>query len=302
VPCDACGRIPEITAPEAEQALDSATALASVEAKVLETEAGALLEAALAKWEEASRALHIARLQDPRDAARKALDEHARGHRLLAAALTWAEKAEDAAAAELAPQAEAVGKLAGAVKLATKMRHGVKAVAEASYLHDKASAALEPYRTNLAAAEAKRKTAAANVTASGARGDQLRKARDEARADLGNPGPAPVSPEAVIAATFRLLQSGKLDGDGAALELAGEIGRAICDLTGRAEEISAEARGALLAEQEQTAKGKALHLRNTPGGVVATPNPHSIATPQPYHPAQSPPHPVTPATTPGWPA
>jgi len=299
-PCAACGKIPQITRPEAEQLLNSATALASVEAKVLETEAEALYQAAMAKWQEAAQVVHVALLQDQRDAAKKAYDEHARRHRLKVATQTRAEKAEDAAAAELAPQAEEVERLAAAVVLAKKMKHGVAAVAQAGYLHDKADEALGPFRDDLARATAKREYADAQVIASDARCDQLGKALNDAEAELNNPGTAPLGKDAIVASPFRLLHEGKLDGNGPGLDIAGEAGRAICDITGVTEEIVAEARKQLLDEQEAAAKGKALHLRNTRDGVVATPNPHNASTPQPYHPAQYPAGPVTPAVTPGW--
>ena len=56
----------------------------------------------------------------------------------------------------------------------------------------------------------------------------------------------------------------------------------------------------LLAEQEEAAKGKALHLRNIRDGVLATPNPHNPSAPQPYHPRQYPVHSVQPSATAGW--
>jgi len=299
-PCGACGKIPEITRPELEQQLDSATAIASVEARVLEAEAEALFQAAMARWQEAAQVVHAARLQDQRDAAQAACDEHARAHRLLAAALTQAEKAEDRAAAELEPQAAAVAGLAEALELARRMGHGVKAVAHASYLHHEAEAALGPYRDGLTEAGARRMTAEANVTASGARGDQLRKALADAEGEAANPGTAPLGAAAIVTSPFRLLRDGRLDGNGPGLEIAAEAGRAICDLTGVTEQITAGARRQLLGEQEDAAKGRAMHLRPGRDGVVATANPHNPAAPQSFHPAQFPAHPVQPATTPGW--
>ncbi len=71
----------------------------SVEAKVLEAELEALYQAALEKWEDAGRALHVAQLQDQVTAVQAVLDEHARAHKVLASAKTRREKAEDAAAA-----------------------------------------------------------------------------------------------------------------------------------------------------------------------------------------------------------
>jgi hypothetical protein len=300
-PCEACGKIPEVTRPEAEAQLNSATALAAVEASVRETEAEALFQAAVAKWQEAAQVVHVARLQDQRAAARNACDEHNRAHRLLAAKRARAEKAEDAAAAELEPQAAAVAELAMALDLATKMHHGVRAVAEASYLHNEASSALAPYREALSVATARREEAAARVTASEARGDQLRKALDDTERALRNPGTAPLGEKAIAASPFRLLLEGRLSGDGPGLEIAGEAGRAICDLTGVTEQIVAQARGQLAAEQEAAAAGKALlRGRTADGHMVALPNPHFAGTPQPFHPPASAPHPVQPSTTPGW--
>lgn len=231
-PCDACGRIPEVTAPEAAQYLGSATALAAVEGSVLETQAEALYQAAMAKWQEAAQVVHVARLRDHRDAAQKAYDEHQAKHRLKVAARTRAEKAEDAAAAELEPEAAAVVELAAAVGLARKMRHGVKAVAEAVALHTAAAGELKSFQDDLARATAKRKQAATEVTASEARRDQLKKAKDDAEDALADPGIAPLGKAAIVTSPFRVLREGKLDAHGPGLEIAADAGRAICDLTG----------------------------------------------------------------------
>jgi hypothetical protein len=78
----------------------------------------------------------------------------------------------------------------------------------------------------------------------------------------GASGPAPIAAAAVVASPFLLLRNVRLAGDYAALEVAGDTGRASCDLTGITDEIAAEARGQLLAEQEAAARGKPMHLRN----------------------------------------
>ena len=303
LPCDACGKVPEITGPEAEALLDSATAIASVQQKVLEAEAEALYQAAVAKWLEASEAVHVARLRDRRDAAQKALDGHKAKHQELLDALAEAEAAEDAAAAELAPVAARHADAVAAEHLARKMKHGYDAERQAKRDLEDAKEILDRYQGYLAGAKTEREKAEKPVTTSGARGDQIKKARDDAEAELGNPGQAPMVTAAVIASPLRLLQDGRLDGDSAGLELAGEAGRAICDLTGRTEQIVADARQELLAEQEAAAKGKAVHLRQSRDGVTATQNPHNPSAPRQFHPPApgTTPNPYPPALTPGWP-
>jgi hypothetical protein len=299
-PCGACGRIPAITRPEAEQLLDSATALASVEAKVLETEAEALYQAAMAKWQEASRVVHVALLQDRRDAVRKAADEHKRAYRRLLSPLARAEAAEEAAAVALAEVAARYDEATAAEELARKMKHGYDAEKQATQDLRDAAGIRDRYQGYLSDAVSKRKAAEAPVTASKARGDQLSKALADAEAELRNPGPAAIGRAAVIASPLRLLLEDKLDDDDTGMEIAREAGRAICDVTGVTKEIVAEARGQLLEEQEAAARGKPLHLRHSRDGVVASPNPHNTGTPQQFHPATSPPHTVTPSAVTGW--
>ena len=296
-PCDACGKIPPVTGPQAAALLNSATAIAAVQEKVLETEAEALYQAAIEKWEQAAQVIHVARLQDRRDAAQKAFVDHEEKHKALVTAFEHAEAAEDAAAAELEPQAAAVAELVAAVELAKSMRHGVKAVAEAKALRDNALPELGPYQKDLADAAEARQAAEDAVTTSGARGDQLKKALEEAKADLASPGRAAIGPKAILASPLRLLQDGKV-GD-AGMELAADIGREICDRTGVTDEIAAEARGLLLAEQQAAAKNQPL-IRQSDGRVVA--NPFAPTTPRhndPPGPGVTP-NPYPPAIRPGW--
>ena len=275
LPCDACGKIPPVTGPQAEEMLDSATAIAAVQEKVLEAEAEALYQAAIEKWEQAAQVVHLARLQDQRDAAQKAFDEHERAHKQKVAAFDAAEAAEDAAAAELAPQAAAVAELAAAVEMARVMKHGAVAVAQAKTLHDNAVPELEPYQKDLTDAAAVRQAAEDAVTRSGARGDQLKQALEDAKADLASPGIAPVGHKAILAGPLRLLQDGKV-GD-AGMEIAADVGRDICDRTGVTDEIAAEARGQLLAEQQSAARNQPLIRQSDPPGPDARPNPYPPA-------------------------
>jgi hypothetical protein len=77
--------------------------------------------------------------------------------------------------------------------------------------------------------------------------------------------------QAAIQASLLLIR-GALAGDPAALEIAAETGRAICDLTGATAEIVAEARAELLAEQEAERTSKPQWIGRAGGQLLAAPN------------------------------
>lgn len=305
-PCDRCGKIPDVSAPEAEAALDSAAAIALVQQQVLEAEAEALFRQAVSRWQDAAQVVLVARLTDARDAAQKAVDEHQARHDELVTAVTEAERAEDAAAADLQPWAQARAKRERAVKLARKMKRGPDAVTDAVRREEIAAEECRPWQDALASRGGDREKAERLVTASQARLDQLTKALQDTKAALNSPGTAPMGRNAIVAAPFLMLAEERLDDGG--IDLAAEIGRGICDMTGRTEEITAEARRELLEEYETRVKGGPLIVGRGPGGQrTAMANPLSTGNPQPWQ-AASPvppggvvtPAPPVPATAQGF--
>jgi hypothetical protein len=297
-PCGACGRIPDVTAPELAGDLDGPVALAAVEAAKLRAEAWQMHDLAVAKMAEADRAVFTARLQVRQAGAQRALDEHTRRYKSLHGPRSAARKAEEKAAAELADATRQHADIAKAEETARRMRHGVTAETEAAIRLERATAVLRRYQDELAAATARRELAEAAVEQSAARAAVLERARDEAVAAVMDPGRIPMSGETVTLGGTRLILSGRLDE--VEMLMAGQTARLVCAATGVTSEIEMDVRRKVSAEQEEAAKGRALHLRNIGDGVLATPNPHNPGAPQPYHPPQYPAHPVQPATTPGW--
>ena len=297
-PCAGCGRIPDVTAPEMAGDLDGPLALAAVEAAKLRAEAWTVHDAAVAKMAEADRALFAARLQIRKNEAQRALDEHTRRHKSFYGPRTAARKAEEQAAAELAEATRQHAEIARAEETARRMRHGVTAETEAAIRLERATVVLRRYQDELAAASARREQAEAALEQSAARAAVLERARDAAVAAVMDPGRIPMSGETVTLGGTRLILSGRMDD--VEMLMAGQAARLVCAATGITADIEMDVRRQVAAEQEEAAKGKSLHLRNTRDGVLATPNPHNSAVPQPFHPPASSLHPVQPAVTPGW--
>jgi uncharacterized Zn finger protein (UPF0148 family) len=279
-PCGACGKIPEVTGPQAEEHLSSATAIALVQERVLDAEAEALFQRAVDKWQDAAQVVLVAQLTDARDKAKAVYDAHQARHEDLVAARAGKEAAEAAAAAVLTAQAEPVKDLVHQAEIAASMNQGAVAVARAKQLVALAEEELKPYRTALAGAAGEHDEAGRAVTRSEQWRDQLRKALDDAEDRLQNPGVAPLGTDAIIASPYRMLAEDRLDDEG--IELAAEIGRGICDLTGRTGEIEADARARLLSERESEFRNRPVLLDRQTG--VAHPNPLHARTPQPFHP------------------
>jgi hypothetical protein len=250
--------------------------------RAAEAEAEALHAAAVEKWQEAARVAQLGKLTDARDFAQAAVDEHKREQQVLEALLADAESAEDAAAAALEPQARARGEIGREVELAVSMKHGLRAVNRARERLRDAAADLKPYQDALEEAARRRRQAGQKVAASVARADQPGRALTDAESELASPPPAPMSPRAVQASPFLLLIRGTLDHDPAALEMARETGRAICDQTGATSEIIAESRAELLAEQDTEFRRTPLMVGRGPGGQrTARPKPYHAGNPQP---------------------
>lgn len=174
----------------------------------------------------------------------------------------------------------------------------MKAESDAAILLGEATRSLSRYQAEHAAAAARLRSAEDAVARAAARGAQLEITRDAAVAALADPGRIPYGAEALHAGLMRPILGGKLDD--AQMLIAGAFGQWICAVTGASDAIVAEARAALLAEQEAAVKGKDLHLWHGCDGVTATANPHNANTPQPFHPVTGTPHLVTPSAVPGW--
>lgn len=282
-PCSGCGRIPPVTAAEIADDLDGPVALAAVEQAKLRAEAWVLHDQAIERMRQADEAAFLARLHVQKDRAQQALDEHQRLHKKLTAPRTAARKAEEAAAAELAAASAEHSEIARAEELARRMRHGVQAETEAAIRLDRATAVLGRYQDAMREAAARRQAAEIAFDTSAERAAVLERARDQAVAALASPGRVPMSAETVTVGGLRLVYSGAMDE--VELAIAGIEARQVCAMTGQTDEIEAEIRRRIAAEEEDEHKRKAVHVVSDRGGnMTALPNPRYPRTPQPFHP------------------
>jgi hypothetical protein len=299
-PCPACGTLPAVTGPElAGELMAAPLAAAEIQAQQAIAEGHRMLDAAIEQIHAADRIRLIARLEIARDAAQSAFDDHKRKQAGLYPAAEAARKAHAKAhrAMEKARDEHAV--IVREKETAQRYKHGLAAETEAALKLDAANTVLRRYEQDARDATNRLLAAEAAVEQSEATATRLEAERDRAVALVADPGRIPYGAETITAGLMRLTAGGKLAET--ELIIAGTIAGWVAGLTGVTERIEAQARAALLAEQDAAAKGKAMHLRNTrDGGVVATANPHNPSAPQAFHPAQYPAHPVQPATTPGW--
>lgn len=297
-PCSECGRIPPVTGPQLARDLSSPLVVAEVEAAQAEADGYVMLDAAIAKLHEADSARMMARLQLDRDIAQgnaataKAAREALVNDPGLARARRVAREAKQRLEREQAERDE----IALAEEVARRYEHGVRAEAEARKLLNEADAALGRYQRASDDAAAAAALLGARIDAARAQEARLKAELAAAQARLEAPGRIPYGARTISAGLMRLLMGGQLS-DAEAL-LAGRLARQVCTATGALDAVMAQARAELLAEQEEAAKGRALHLRSTPDGMLATPNPHNTSVPQPFHPAQHAPHPVQPPAMP----
>jgi len=282
-PCEACGAFPPVTAPELETELTGPRTVAAVHAAALRKEAGELRSQMLARYMEADRVLHMARLEERRALAQSALAEALTAAARTEAPLKAAHKAEAKAARELAKASAEHDEIARAEETARRMKHGVRAETEAALRLAEAGKVLARYQAALAEVSARREVAESALAAARAQVGQLEAIRDQAAADVDHPGRIPVSPETVTADPVRLLLTGQLD---EVETLMAQIpGRFIAAMTGLSDDIEAQARAQLKAEQEREARERPLWLQPLGNGSVgAVPNPSHPATPQQYHP------------------
>lgn len=282
-PCGACGWIPEMTAPELTEDLAGPRALAAVEAAKLRAEAGELRGRMLVKYMDADRVLHMARLEERRALAQAALADGLEGQAKLEAPLKAARKKEERAARELTSAAEDHARIQHAEELARRMRHGLEAETAAALRLAAAGEVLQRYQAALTEAVGRRQAAENALTAARERVGQLERIRDEAVADVENPGRIPRSAETVTADPVRLLLTGQLD---EAETLMAQIpARFLAAMTGLTEDIEAQARQRLKDEQERERRDKPLHLQALGNGAVsATANPLHAGNLQPFHP------------------
>jgi hypothetical protein len=299
--CGSCGRIPDLTGPELEGALDGPLALAAVEAAKARAEAWQMHDAAVARMAEADRAVFVARLHVRRDQAQKALDEHQRERGKLHGPKRKARDAEDKAAAELAEATRQHGEIGAAEETARRHRHGVQAETDAAVKLDKATAILRRYQEALAQATARREAAEAAAGHAAGRAEVLEIARDAAVKAVTGPGRIPLGGETITLGGLRLILRGQLDD--VEMLIAGQTARLVCAATGVTAEIEADVRRKIDAENDQAKRDRPVHLSHLgDGNVSVAPNALHPQTPQPYHPPQYPAHPVQPAVTPRWPS
>jgi hypothetical protein len=288
-----------VTRPELAAALETAPlAAAEILAQKAVAQGYVMLDAAIQQIHEADRIRLMARLEITRDAAQKAFDSHKRDQAALQSPLRAARKAAEKAAAELQSAKDEQAQIALQKETAERCHHGVAAETEAAMKPEVATQVLRRYQSASAEASARYQVAENAVAAGAARATALEAARDKARDAITDPGRIGYGAETITAGLLRLLASGKLTE--AEVFIAGTLGSWACAITGTMEGIEAQARAELLAEQEQAARDKPLHLRNTREGVVASANPHNNGTPMPFDPAQFPSGQVQPAVTPGW--
>jgi hypothetical protein len=272
VPCGQCDHIPDVTAPELEAELAAPAALAAVEAKKIEAEALELRSQMLARYAERDRVLHVGRLEQKRHVAQAALERAVTAledkQRELAAPLKAARKAEARAARELQAAVEEHAQIAHAEAVARRMKHGLRAEAQAAVLLAKAAEGLQRYQNGLAKAAGDVAAMESELAALQAVVAQREQARDQAAAVM-NPGRIPVSPETLAADPVRLLLSGELDETETLM--AQLPARFLAAMTGLAGDIQAEARAELLAEQERDhARNRALWSRTDGAGNLTT--------------------------------
>jgi hypothetical protein len=282
-PCTSCGKIPDVTAPELEEQLDSPRALAAVSAAKLRAEGEALRDQALAKYREADRVLVMHGLHEIRAEAQAALEAELAREPEVKKPWRAAQRAEEKAARDLAAVRRDYDGIARDEETARRMKHGLRAEAEAAVLLDKAGGTLRSYQDALADATRKREAAEAALAGYRAGVARLEQARDTAVSVCDSPGRIPYSIETIEADLARVPMSGQLDE--LEMTMARPTVRVLGMVTGASEAIEAEARRQLLAEQEKGARDRPLHLQPLgDGGVSATPNPLHPGTPQPYHP------------------
>jgi hypothetical protein len=214
--CEACGSLPSLTRPEAEERLRAdPSAFAEAERKavleVASAEAARFREDAeehrrqmREAYAAADRAEHVAGLELVASEAARELEAARGAEERAAAALAAAVKAEQDSAEELADAAQAHQSAQQKAEAAHRLRQGARAEIDTQLELDAAAKVLGRHQADHGVLAAERDQARQLMAAARVRAAELQDAADRAARAVEHPGRGPMSREAVFADVFGL--------------------------------------------------------------------------------------------------